>query len=162
MEKTTKRSTRLSPMEKIWVFSELGSSTKLKECAISADRKKISRANIPHQAASVGPWLTRIAPFLRLALRTASRDPRKRARLRNLNCRSTRLRGQQSTNSKRTSFSEKWSAIQRQFGSEISEQRTISNVEVFLQERREAKSSVTTSKCQWQTGSLDVYRPREP
>src|SRR5947208_12510746 len=106
-EKTTKRLTRQNPTENILVLSELGSSTKLKECAISADRKKINRAKIPHQAASVGPWLTRIAALLRLALSAAWKDPRKRARLRNLNCRSIQLRGQQSINSKRESSLEK-------------------------------------------------------
>src|SRR5207248_10331041 len=97
-EKTTKRLTRQNPTENILVLSELGSSTKLKECAISADRKEISRAKRPHQAASVGPWLTRIAALLRFALRAASKDPRKRARLMNLNCRSIQSRALQSIN----------------------------------------------------------------
>src|SRR6266851_7418212 len=98
-ENTTKRSIRVNPIENIRVLSEAGRSTKLKECAIILDRKHISRAKIPHHAATVGPWLTRIAAFLRLALRVASKDPRKRAKLRNLNCRSTQLRGEQSKNS---------------------------------------------------------------
>src|SRR5258708_28978853 len=101
-----------------------GSEAKLKLCAKIEMRNPMIRATSAHQAARVGPCVTKTGARLRRATRIAVRLALSRSRLKRLNQEKI-LRVGRPTSSSFISVSGRCGSIRRQFGSEISEQQTM-------------------------------------